>query len=174
MPASLRRSGLLLCAALSLGSTCALLSGCLAGCRSNPCLAIMGDSRAAIAAVGKSLSGPLAKLTSNPASGDEARKNSQQLYDAMLNTDVSGCPKDFRNQYQTVLASVGEFNYAVDQVPVEDLEKLRYLMSQVGSNHPDFQVKEVLHNVEVKRQEMFRQMTELRVIAHKYGVDQDF
>jgi hypothetical protein len=130
--------------------------------------------RKAIQAVGKALEAAMHKMNSDPQSIGEVKYIYSNLYDTMMDIDVSACPDDFRAQYHRTLTSVGAFNSALDNVPLEDSDQLLYLLSQIGSSHPDFEGKEMLHDIDQKVQNLLYQASELKAVAHKYDADQDF
>lgn len=135
---------------------------------------LTADDRAAIQAVGKKLSKAAAELNSNPSTKEEFQASFKRMYETTQMIDVSACPEDFRSQFNRVIVSMGEFNDAVDNLPVDDDEQLAYFFSQFGSTNPDFEGKGVIHIAEMAKQDMFHQMSELKAVAHKYDADQGF
>jgi hypothetical protein len=163
-------------------TTCVFLDGCdteKVGAAANDTAqalkrGLTTNDREAIQAVGKALSVATRKMNSNPQSLGEVKDIYANFYETLSDMDVSACPDDFRVQYHRLIASVGAFNAALDNIPVEDSDQFLYLLSQLGSSHPDFEGKGMLHDIQLKVENVIYQASELKAVAHKYDADQDF
>lgn len=111
------------------------------------------ENRAAIQKVGKTISGALDSMNSNPSSLEELQKDFGQFYEVLLDTDVSSCPKDYRDQYAKTLDSIRSFDEILDTITAENSDE------------------QMLHNIQKSRQNMYQQISELKSIAHSYHAD---